>query len=221
VNKRRPVRALAGDDVRTLEHLWYVSNRRGWPLNTLVTVRIDGFDDLAPAEKATAYRRILDNMGESARRRDFPIYNLWVREIARDNKGEHIHILAHIPRQELIKFRTCATSWLTSNQIDIAPASYKVSKAADGKKHSVLLYISKQMSPQACFRTAWRRAAGGVILGKRWGCSRSLCDEKKARMKRLKERRRANRIRFGPGHDRGCRASRGGAVPSSSPPSQS
>ena len=77
---RRPVKALTGDDVRAMDHLWHFSAKVGFPLNAFVTVKILGFDRWSPQEKAAANRRILDNVGQFARREGFPIVCVSGRE---------------------------------------------------------------------------------------------------------------------------------------------
>ncbi|WP_237153310.1 hypothetical protein [Oryzibacter oryziterrae] len=192
---RRPVKALTGDDVRAMDHLWHHAAKIGAPLTAFVTVNIFDFDALSPQDKADANRRILDNLGQFARREGFPIVYIWAREIGVDNTGEHLHILAHVPRHLFRKFKRLANAWLPGNEIQIAAASYRISKAEDGKLHSALHYMAKQMDHRANFRAAWRRVKGGTIFGARWGCSQSLRGEKAEVLKAREMRRRAFRRR--------------------------
>jgi hypothetical protein len=187
---RRLVKALTGDDVRAMDHLWHFSAKVGLPLNAFVTVKIPGFDSWTPQEKAAANRRMLDNMGQFARREGFSIVYIWVREVGADGSGEHLHILSHIPKQLFRKFRQLADDWLPGNEIRVSPATYRISKADDGKLHSILHYMAKQMDSRANFRTAWRRVRGGTIFGARWGCSQSLKSEKARVLKAREEWRR-------------------------------
>lgn len=113
----------------------------------------------------------------------FPIVYIWVREVGVDNKGEHLHILAHVPKHLFRKFKRLANVWLPGNEIQITAASYRISKAEDGKLHSILHYMAEQMDHRANFRTAWRRVKEGTIFGARCGCSQSLKAEKAKTLK--------------------------------------
>lgn len=198
MNRRRPVKALTGDEVCALEHLWIHAHRQGCPLNTLITVKIDNFDRLSPQLKAEARSRILNNIGQCARRRRFALVYLWTREAKPGGTGEHFHVLAYIPPGLYENFRTQAKGWLPEGEIDIRPAHYRVWQDTKGKKRSILLYVAKQMTPQACYKRPWQRMRGGAVVGARWGCSRSLVTEKRSQLDVLAEKRRLRKLGLSP-----------------------
>lgn len=178
-------------------HLWHYALRTGCELNVLMTVNIAGFDARSDEAKAAARERILNNCGQFARRHGFPIVYVWTREAEVDGSGEHFHILLHVPRKFRTTFSACADRWLPDDEIDVRAADYRTRRAVDGRMHNVLLYIAKQMSPQACYRTPWRRQKGGRVVGQRWGCSRSLSAEKRSMLKAYEHHRTATRAMYG------------------------
>lgn len=218
MNRRQSVKALTGDEVCALEHLWIYAHRRGSPLNTFITVMTDGFDLLSPQQKADARGRILNNLGQFARRKGFDVVYLWTREARPYGGGEHWHILLFVPVEHYKTLRLCAKGWLPLGEIDIRRADYRVGQDGTGKKRSVLLYVAKQMSPQASYKRPWRRTRGGAVVGARWGCSRSLVAEKRAQLDWLAEKRRRRKSGSDPVEHSAAMRAKGGKVMPRHPP---
>lgn len=174
MNRRKNTSGLSTDDVRNLNSAWHHARTIGLPLNTLVTFRpID--DTFTPAELGSLFAKIRNKIGVYARQHGFQPAFAWSREVNPDGTGEHLHMLVHIPSRWLDHFTTTAIGWMPDAQaVDVQRAHYSVIKARDGKAHSAVGYISKQMTPQAWWRRGLRRVAGGKILGKRGGVSANL-----------------------------------------------
>lgn len=179
MNRRKKNSGLTADDVQCFLHLWSYARWAGIPLNILITVKPCDVDDLSLEQKLTAFDRVKNAIGQFSRRNGFDLYYIWVREIACDGHGEHIHILCHVPRRFHPSFFALSIRWLPGNQIDVREAGYGQTVSPDGGRRNIALYLAKQMTSQAAFGRRYRRQKGGVIQGKRWGHSHSLTEQKR------------------------------------------
>lgn len=176
---RKPKGGLTREDLKALFEADHRAKTLGCPLNTLVTVKACYMKNLTIEALCREFVRIRNNYDAFARRRQFEPAFVWTREIAPNNTGEHMHMKCHVPPRLLRRFATRAQSWLPCpKEIDVEKADLYEYLADDGKRHSSLLYIAKQMTPQAVFRTNLRRKKGGTIMGRRWYASRNLLPEK-------------------------------------------
>ena len=173
--KRKPGNGLTREAVKSLSAAAHASRTIGCPLNTMITVRLCRKRDMPTAQLCKEFLRVRTNYDAYARRHRFPPAYVWTREVHPDGTGEHLHVLGYIPLGKYQSFRKRALSWMPCpTEIFVRKASLKEYLARDGKRHSSLFYIAKQMTPQAVFATNLRRQKGGTILGLRWNCSRNL-----------------------------------------------
>jgi hypothetical protein len=175
MNRRRKSSALSRADVNAIIDVWHYARTIGLPLNMLVTVKPVAGDVMAAKHLCSLFNRIKNLHGSFARRHTFEPANLWTREIRSDGQGEHMHMLCNVPKPLEGRFQGLAVRWMEdAGECDVRSATYRQVIARDGCWHSIGLYIAKQMTPQAAFARPVRRMKGGVIEGKRWGCSRNL-----------------------------------------------
>lgn len=174
MNRRKPRRALSRDDVDSILDAFHHARRIGLPLNVMVTVLFAATDTMTVSERCQGYDRVKTIIGQFARGHGFDTANLWTREIDPDGKGEHIHLLCHVPPALHRRFNACAMTWCTgATEIDVRKTTQTSTLANDGRRHSAPNYIAKQMSPQAAFRRPIRRVKGGITEGQRWGYRRN------------------------------------------------
>ena len=173
--QRKPVKGLSRRDVIDLSDADHRAKTKGYPLNTLVTVRPCRAHVMAVPQLCSEFARIRNNYDGFARRQHITPAFVWTREIYPDNTGEHMHLKCHVPGKHFKHFRWRAFSWMPCpTEVNVRRAGLYETIARDGKRHSSLLYIAKQMTPQAAFGSNIRRMKGGVILGRRWYASRNL-----------------------------------------------
>lgn len=173
--KRKPNSGLSRQDVGSLSAADHRAKTIGCPLNTLVTVRPLDERNMTMSEIGKDFLRIRNNYDGFARRNEFVPAFIWTREIYPDCTGEHMHLKCHVPKKYFENFRTRAIAWMPNvTELDVRKAGLSEYFAHDGKRHSSLLYIAKQMTPQAAFGSNLRRQKGGIILGQRWNASKNL-----------------------------------------------
>jgi hypothetical protein len=172
---RKPVKALSHWDVIDLSDADHRAKTLGCPLNTLVTVRPCEEREMPVEQLCSEFARIRNNYDGYARRRRFQPAFVWTREIYTNNTGEHMHMKCHVPKKHLRHFRGRACSWMPyAREVDVRPAKLGETISRNGKRHSMLLYIAKQMTTQASWGFNLSRQKGGTILGRRWYASRNL-----------------------------------------------
>ena len=177
--KRKPNNGLSRKDVIALSDGNHRANTMRCPLNVLLTARTCRVRALALERLCAEFIRIRNNYDGFARRRGFAPAHVWTRECYPDGTGEHMHMLCHVPAKLFAQFRRLAFAWMPCpKEVSVRKAGIREYQARDGKRHSSLFYIAKQMTPQAVFRTDLRRMKGGTIWGKRWNASRNLLPPK-------------------------------------------
>lgn len=170
---------LSKQDVCNLSDSNHIAKTIGLPLNTFVTVRTCRQRDMSVSMLSKEHIRIRANYDSFARRHKFTPAYAYTRETNPDGTGEHLHMLCYVPAKLFLDFRCRAFTWMPCPiEIRIKKAALGESTARDGKRHSILLYIAKQMTPQAVYKTNLRRVKGGAILGKRWNASRNILRSK-------------------------------------------
>ena len=164
--------------MRRLSEAYHHAARIGRPLNALITFRPADIDTVPASARSRLFGRLRDKLGAYARGRQhhFPPAFLWSREVEPNGAGEHMHVLMHVPARWRAHFDVTVTGWLPgATAVDVRPVHGRTRIVQNGKRFSVLNYMSKQMTPQA----AWafpqlRRKKGGTIIDKRSGVTRSL-----------------------------------------------
>ena len=130
--------------------------------------------------------RVLALVGKQARREGGTLTALWVRERASD-KGEHVHILLHLPAAMRLHGRTrrwieaAGGTWQAGvSQVRIIggrllPEFQKASERHAANAANVVRYFLKAGNRQTGERLGLTRAGtGGCIVGKRCGWSQNI-----------------------------------------------
>ena len=174
-NIRKPNPGLNTDTVRGMLNAWHHAVRIRQPLNRLISIRPIDTNDIAPTARADLFARLRNKLGVYARSKGFTPTFIWSREINTDGSGEHLHVLMHVPRRYQSHFETVVTGWYPGPaETDIRAATQTTLFTSNGKRHSAIGYICKQMTPQAWYRRGLSRKRGGQILGKRGGMTKNL-----------------------------------------------
>ena len=196
LNKRKPSSSLSDSEVKYILKAWARANTIGLPLNAFITVKPFAFYALSARARCREVQRIRNLYGAFARRHKFTAAAIVTRECEPSGSNEHFHMLCHVPKRLQKRLFKTAESWRPGLlEIDIQQADYKEKWTDHGKVHSVCHYICKQMSQQAAYGRPYSRQRGGVIVGKRWGCTRNLRTyaDDSARLRILNERRNSLR----------------------------
>ena len=179
-NVRRSTKGLNTNQVRELNYAWQHATNIGRPLNAFITIRPIDIDSTPPTERCRLFAAVRNKLGVYARLRRFEPMFIWSREANRDGTGEHLHVLMHVPRKHRTEFEITVFDWLSgAGEVDVGQAHHRTWIDSNGRRHSAVGYISKQMTPQAWYRRGLVRKPGGAILGKRGGTTRNL--DKRAR----------------------------------------
>jgi hypothetical protein len=140
-----------------------------------------GLAGIAPRGGARFVSRLLDLASKQARREGGHMTALWVRECA-SGKGEHVHILLHLPAGMSLRNRTrrwinaAGGTWRrgVSKVTIVGGLLSKVEKSSEARQRenaeNVVRYLLKAASEETGARldlTRWGR--GGRIVGKRCG----------------------------------------------------
>jgi hypothetical protein len=176
-NMRRRTKGLNTDQVKELNYAWHHAATIGRPLNAFLTIRPIDIDDMSPGERCRVFSAIRNKLGVYARLRGFEPAFIWSREANPDGTGtgEHLHVLMHIPAKHRADFEKTVFDWLPgAAEVDVGKAHQRTRIASNGKRHSAVGYISKQMTPQAWYGRGLNREPGGPILGKRGGTTKNL-----------------------------------------------
>lgn len=162
----------------------------GLPLNRHITLHLEAAG-ISNENAPRVVRSLLKAWGDWVRYHGGGFAALWVRENG-PNKGNHVHIATHVPqalacgfwpmvgrskRRAGFRRRVGAKIQLSRaiggyvNAAEAAPGSYAANLA------SLIEYLAKGVTPDGAQITgiARRLEAGGVIIGKRCGCTRNIC----------------------------------------------
>ena len=169
---------------------------RGMSPNRFLTVHWEKLG-VAPAECMEAMSGFFRLARDWARKQDYEIGWLWIREndFGDGMKGEHVHILMQIPEPLLPVFiRTMTRRWLLRvtggkyvkgaarfDTIGQRASDYRDAPEIYRENLSKLLvgYLLKGASKRAAHELGLPRwDDGGRIVGKRWGRSQNLRDVK-------------------------------------------
>jgi len=93
------------------------------------------------------------------------------------SKGDHVHILAHVPAGHWKTFIAALTSWVALDADWVGIRAIKVKRVEQGTEHRIVRYMLKGGLPEV--RRAFRvrtglKALQGKIEGKRVGVSRNI-----------------------------------------------
>jgi hypothetical protein len=110
-NVRHSTNGLDTDQVKELNSAWHHAATIGLPLNSFVSVRPIDIDDMSPAERCRRFAVIRNKLGVYDRLRGFEPTSIWSREVNPDGTGEHLHVIAHIPRKHLSDFEKTVLGW--------------------------------------------------------------------------------------------------------------
>jgi hypothetical protein len=145
-----------------------------------------GLAGIESADGARFVGKLIDLVKKQARREGGDAYVIWVRERA-SGKGEHVHILMHLPAGMSLRNRT--RRWIVAAGGTYRARVSKVtrigglsSKAEESSKDracanaaNVVRYFLKAGKAETCERLGLNRSGeGGVIFGKRCGWSQNL-----------------------------------------------
>jgi hypothetical protein len=127
--------------------------------------------------QAPSSRRLLNNLSVWLRRRT-GLQSVWVyvREVGK-LKGEHIHLLVHIPPRLCSEFRRKLEGWIEMEASEVQPTATRVDAIMAGDVHRNLKsYFLKDGSAEV--RRLWvkahHKATGGTVAGKRLKVSHSI-----------------------------------------------
>ncbi len=175
MNFRKSSNSLSVHDLRAIMAADAEATRLGLPLNVLITFHPRDTLTMALVERLSEFKRIRDNYCQFGRQNGFERAWLYVREIALTSMAEHMHLLCHVPRKLRKRFIALACGWgCEPDACHARMASTREYWSRWRYRFSDLLYICKQMSPQAAFNRPYRRIEGGPIDGARWGASRNI-----------------------------------------------
>lgn len=145
-----------------------------------------GLAGIQPSDGARFVGKLLDLVGKQARREGGKVTAMWVRECA-SGKGEHVHILLHLPAGMSLRNRT--RRWIVgaggqyrAGVSKVTPIGGRLSKLEmdrDGhtahNAENVVRYVLKAGTPKAGARLGLLRSGeGGAIVGKRCGWTQNL-----------------------------------------------
>ncbi|WP_210253383.1 hypothetical protein [Microvirga arsenatis] len=155
------------------------ANRIDRPLNLFISITPTEMDAMPAEERSRYWQMLICAIGQPLRNAGLPATHLWARESCRllnDGRGEHLHLLIHVPNRAL---RRKIEAYLTNRfrqagEVDMRPASTAAKRTANGRYHSVVTYVLKNMGSNVARGTSLSYKLGGPILGKRCGCSRDI-----------------------------------------------
>jgi len=139
--------------------------------------------------------KLLDLIGKQARREGGRVSAIWVRECA-SGKGEHVHILLHLPDGMSLRNRT--RRWIVTaggryrtGVSKVTPIGGWVSKVGGSSKRrqvanaeNVVRYMMKAASGEiGALLGLTRYSAGGAIVGKRCGWTKAIGESERTMRK--------------------------------------
>jgi hypothetical protein len=138
----------------------------------MLTVRPSG--DLSRLDHAKLVDRVWNKLGGWSRYHGDGFYCVLTRE-KKPSGQEHFHALIHVPPDKAGKFDKTVKGWFgADDDINIEPADHRVTEMRGGKCGSAIGYLTKQRTPQAAWKTPYRRERGDFVLGKRARISNTL-----------------------------------------------
>jgi hypothetical protein len=175
VNHRKTTTSLNHDDLKAIIATDAKATALGLPFNVLITFHPRETLSMTLVERLAEFKRIRNCYCQFGRQYRFERAWLYVREIAIPSLAEHQHLLCHVPNRHRVRLIANATGWgQEPDACHAREASTREYWSRWGYRFSDLLYICKQMSPQACFNRPYRRIETGRIIGARWGASRNI-----------------------------------------------
>lgn len=174
MNVRKLNGPLTHHQVGAILHLWHAAAKAGLALTAHITQRLAHVDRLTPAERMKILQATLNAYSTSARRYGFVPAFLWTREIGPDGRGEHFHILVHVPPRLFAALRKSAEARRPFPEIMVTRARRYIRQLPDGRWLTSATYIAKQMTPQARYKYRLPRKSGGKVTGTRMGMSRNI-----------------------------------------------
>jgi hypothetical protein len=133
--------------------------------------------DRPPAERV---RRFINLAGVWLRRRGVVVVWAYAREVG-TLKGEHLHLVIHVPDRLQTKFRRAADGWVTMEATGVVRRSaLRIDQIKDGDlSTSLKRYLLKESADDVRTRywlpnTPKYRRTGGLVLGKRLKVSQSI-----------------------------------------------
>lgn len=175
MNIRKITNALTHTDVKAIILTELRAAEIRLPLNCLITFHPRETRAMTLKERLAEFRRVRNLFMQFARDNNFIAAYLYVREVALETLAEHMHMLCHVPKKWLAHVRSLVVRWgCELGACEAREASRKGYWSEHGYWFSDLLYIAKQMTPQAKFGRPFRRIGGAAIEGKRWNASRNI-----------------------------------------------
>lgn len=178
---RRPCEQISYSDASNVVKAIHFAHEIGMPLTAHVTIQWRYVEsDLSVADRQA---RLLNKMGLWLRRQaKVPPVWVYARETG-SKKGEHLHLLVHVPGRNLPAFERQMKAWVEADvsrlgEIRERPVVTKTIKPGH-ERTRLKSYLLKEGEP-AVHDIGWvtadhrRKATGGVILGKRVKVSHAI-----------------------------------------------
>lgn len=150
-----------------------------------------GLTGIEPSDGARFVGKLLDLVSKQARREGGRMSAIWVRECA-SGKGEHVHILLHLPTGMNLRNRTrrwivAAGGKYRAGVSKVTLIGGRLSKVEENSKDrarvnaaNVVRYILKAGKAEAAARLGLSRSdEGGAIIGKRCGWTGNMSTKTK------------------------------------------
>jgi|GEM_PF-2228088 len=145
-----------------------------------------GLAGIDPSDGARFVGKLLDLVSKQARREGGQVSAIWVRECA-SGKGEHVHILLHLPPGMSLRNRTrrwiiAAGGKYRAGVSKVTIIGGRLSKIGENRgghtarnAENVVRYILKAGTKEAAARLGLTRSGeGGAIMGKRCGWTQNI-----------------------------------------------
>jgi len=171
------------------DHSWVI----GLPLTRFITIHLEG-QGIDASQQSAAITQILDRLRKHTVRNRGRFAAVWVRESG-DGKGDHVHIVAHIPNELVPRLAPLLRKWIKTisgqpyrkDTINSRPIGLRLGiEKSFPQVHRINLmrvqgYLLKGASPEAAATHGLtRREPGGWIIGKRCGFTANLGKQAKA-----------------------------------------
>jgi len=188
--KRKTSLALTREQYIELNEGWHHARRIGRPLNYMLTIRPADIDALEPAERQALWQRTYKKLEQYARTKSIEWTAIWSRESQRPTgRGEHWHILLHLPNGLAEHFESTVRKWFTGrHEVDLSPRDQRT-RFVKGKAENAATYVTKAAPPTITYRSTVPYRPSGPIFGRRAGITRNIGSKAvgawNARMERL------------------------------------
>lgn len=184
---RRPCEQISYSDAANVVAALHFANKIGLPPNVHVTVQWRFVESSLPIADRQA--RLLNKMGLWLRRRaEVPPVWVYAREVGL-RKGEHLHLLVHVPARHLSTFRRQMEAWIHA---DADPNGEVRGRAVDTRtikpgheRDALKSYLLKEGAQDVLDQ--WvrpdhrKRATGGTLMGKRVKVSHAIGPKARAK----------------------------------------